>query len=175
MLFELNSLLISAIADFLVTLPASVTQRLIKKLPERSVRTLPENSSEVNSFNQILSLSPKRETMQTMQECLFCKIIAGQIPSEKILETTTYVAFRDIHPKAPTHILIVPKRHVERPEELRAEEIAEMLVGSEEIAQITGVKESGYRLIFNVGKHAGQEIEHVHLHLIGGRQTTAMY
>jgi len=110
-----------------------------------------------------------------MEDCLFCKIIAGKVPATKIMETGHYFAFEDIHPKAPVHVLIVPKRHVERPEELRAEEIHDMLLGSEEIAQIKGVKESGYRLLFNVGAHAGQEIDHVHLHLIGGAPTKAMY
>lgn len=85
------------------------------------------------------------------------------------------MAIHDIHPKAPVHILIVPKRHLERPEELRADEIHDMMIGSEEIAQILGVKETGYRLLFNVGKHAGQEIDHVHLHLIGGRPSGSIY
>ncbi len=110
-----------------------------------------------------------------MENCLFCRIIAGELPSEKVLETSHYVAFKDIHPKAPVHVLIVPKRHVERPEELRAEEIHDMLRGSEEVAQILGVKETGYRLLFNVGTHAGQEVDHVHLHLIGGSQSRSMY
>ena len=69
----------------------------------------------------------------------------------------------------------MPKRHVERPEELRAEEIHDMLLGSEEVAQILGVKETGYRLLFNVGTHAGQAIDHVHMHLIGGSQSISMY
>lgn len=110
-----------------------------------------------------------------MENCLFCKIIREEIPSEQILETSSYVAFKDIHPKAPVHVLIVPKRHVERPEELTPDEITDMLNGSEEIAEITGVKESGYRLLFNVGKHAGQEIDHVHMHLIGGSQARGLY
>lgn len=110
-----------------------------------------------------------------MTDCLFCKIIRDEIPSEQVLETINYVAFKDIHPKAPVHVLIVPKRHVERPEELRPEEIADMLNGSEEVAQILGVKESGYRLLFNVGKHAGQEVDHVHLHLIGGAPAKSLY
>lgn len=110
-----------------------------------------------------------------MESCLFCQIIAGKLPSEKILETPNYIAFKDIHPKAPVHVLITPKRHVERPEDLQAEEIHDMLLGSEEVAQILGVKETGYRLLFNVGQHAGQEIDHVHLHLIGGKQAQSMY
>ncbi|MEX1051785.1 MAG: HIT domain-containing protein [Patescibacteria group bacterium] len=110
-----------------------------------------------------------------MEKCLFCKIVSGELESEKVLETAHYVAFKDIHPKAPVHILIVPKRHVERPEELRSDEIHDMLRGSEEVAQILGIKESGYRLLFNVGQHAGQVIDHVHLHLIGGQPAAAMY
>jgi len=110
-----------------------------------------------------------------MEDCIFCQIIAGQKECEKIIETSHYMAFKDTNPKAPVHVLIVPKRHVERPEELRPEELGDMFIGSEEVAQILGVKESGYRLIFNVGKHAGQVIDHVHLHLLGGTQAHALY
>ncbi len=110
-----------------------------------------------------------------MNECLFCKIIKGEVESKKVLETSHYIAFHDIHPKAPVHVLIVPKRHVSRPEELRADEIHDMILGSEEIVQILGVKETGYRLLFNVGADAGQEIDHVHLHLIGGAQAKSMH
>ena len=110
-----------------------------------------------------------------MENCLFCKIMRGELPCEKVIETSHYIAFKDINPKAPVHVLIVPKRHVERPEELRPEELADMFTGSEEVAQILGVKETGYRLLFNVGKHAGQEIEHAHLHLLGGAPAKSMY
>jgi len=110
-----------------------------------------------------------------MENCLFCQIIKEEVPSEQVLETVNYVAFKDIHPKAPVHILIVPKRHVERPEELRPEEIHDMLNGSEEIAQILGVKESGYRLLFNVGADSGQAVNHVHMHLLGGSPAKSMY
>ena len=110
-----------------------------------------------------------------MNDCLFCKIAAGKLPSDKIIESSHYVAFKDIHPKAPVHVLIVPKRHVERPEELRSEELADMFTGSEEVAQILGVKDTGYRLIFNVCNHAGQIIDHVHLHLLGGAPAQSMY
>ncbi len=91
------------------------------------------------------------------------------------METAHYFAFKDIHPKAPVHVLIVPKRHVERPEELRADELLDMFTGSEEIAQILGVKETGYRLVFNVGNHPGQVIDHVHLHLLGGAAAKNLY
>lgn len=110
-----------------------------------------------------------------MPDCLFCQIIREEIPSDQILETTNYVAFKDTHPKAPVHVLLVPKRHVERPEELRGNEITDMLQGAEDTAQILGIKDSGYRLVFNVGKQAGQEIEHVHLHLLGGAPAKNLY
>ena len=110
-----------------------------------------------------------------MESCLFCKIVSEELPCEKVIETKHYIAFKDIHPKAPVHVLIVPKSHVERPEELRVEELADMFTGSEEVAQILGVKETGYRLLFNVGKHAGQEIDHAHLHLLGGAPAKGMY
>lgn len=113
--------------------------------------------------------------MEKQIGCLFCRIIKGEIPSEKIIETSQYYAFKDIHPKAPVHILIVPKQHRERPEDLTRDELSDMFRGSEEIAEIMGVKETGYRLLFNVGTHAGQVIDHVHMHLIGGKESKAMY
>ena len=85
------------------------------------------------------------------------------------------IAFKDIHPKAPVHILIVPKQHTERPEELSQDELYDLFLGSEEIAKIMDVKKTGYRLLFNVGSHAGQVIDHVHLHLIGGKLSKAIY
>ncbi len=110
-----------------------------------------------------------------MENCLFCKIISGELPCEKVIETSHYIAFKDIQPKAPVHVLIVPKRHVTRPEELREGEIHDILLGSEEIGQILGVKETGYRLVFNVGLNAGQAVDHVHLHLLGGAPAKGMY
>jgi len=85
------------------------------------------------------------------------------------------IAFKDIHPKAPVHILIVPKQHHERPEQLTQEELHDLFSGSEQIAKIMDVKETGYRLLFNIGRHAGQVIDHVHLHLLGGKQSKEMY
>ena len=110
-----------------------------------------------------------------MLDCLVCEIVAGSLPCEKVIETSHYMAFKDIHPKAPVHVLIVPKRHIERPEELRAEELAGKCTRSQDVAQILEVKESGYRLVFNVGSHAGQEIDHAHLHLLGGTPAKSMY
>jgi len=110
-----------------------------------------------------------------MDNCLFCQIVEGKLPSEKILETNLIMAFKDIYPKAPVHALIVPKIHRDRPEAVTADEALALLVASEEVAQILGVKASGYRLAFNVGRDSGQEVDHVHLHVLGGRAGQALF
>ena len=106
-----------------------------------------------------------------MANCIFCKIIAGDIPSEKVYSDKLVTAFRDINPAAPTHILIVPNKHIASINELTPEDeqlvgylfsIAKILAVQEEIA------ESGYRLIINTGPDGGQVVYHLHLHLIGG-------
>ena len=106
-------------------------------------------------------------------DCLFCKIVAGNIPSEKVFEDGRVTAFRDINPVAPTHILIVPNKHIASINELTADD--EALVGhlfttAKELAEREGVAESGYRLIINTGSDGGQEVFHLHLHLIGGQK-----
>ena len=90
-------------------------------------------------------------------------------------KTKNFVAFEDAFPKAPVHVLIVPRRHIEKPDNLTSAEIGEMFELSKKVAQIKKVREDGYRLIFNVGKKAGQEIDHVHMHLIGGAPAKALY
>jgi histidine triad (HIT) family protein len=106
-------------------------------------------------------------------DCLFCKIVAGEIPSEKVYEDQRVTAFRDINPVAPTHILIVPNKHIASVNELTPDD--EALVGhlfttAKELAQQEGIAESGYRLIINTGPDGGQEVYHLHLHLIGGHK-----
>jgi histidine triad (HIT) family protein len=106
-------------------------------------------------------------------DCLFCKIVAGEIPGEKVYEDQRVTAFRDINPVAPTHILIVPNKHIASVNELTADD--EALVGhlfttAKELAQQEGIAESGYRLIINTGSDGGQEVYHLHLHLIGGHK-----
>lgn len=110
-----------------------------------------------------------------MDDCIFCQIVEGKLPSEKILETNLIMALRDTHPKAPVHALIVPKLHRTLPEELTADEAHALLTASEEVAQILDIKEAGYRLAFNVGHNSGQEINHVHLHVLGGRVSQALF
>jgi histidine triad (HIT) family protein len=106
-------------------------------------------------------------------DCLFCKIVAGEVSSEKVYEDQRVTAFRDINPVAPTHILIVPNKHIASVNELTADD--EALVGhlfttAKELAQQEGIAESGYRLIINTGPDGGQEVYHLHLHLIGGHK-----
>ncbi|MGH2785677.1 MAG: histidine triad nucleotide-binding protein [Actinomycetota bacterium] len=105
-------------------------------------------------------------------DCLFCKIVAGDIVSTIVLERDRIFAFRDIGPQAPTHILIVPKDHVRDASALDAghgDLVAEMITAANELARAEGIDGSGYRLVLNVGPDAGQTVFHLHLHLLGGR------
>jgi histidine triad (HIT) family protein len=107
-----------------------------------------------------------------VSDCLFCKIVAGEIPSTGVLDRETVYAFRDIAPSAPTHVLIVPKQHIADVREVRAEHgavLVEMLDAAGEVAAKDDIDQSGYRLIFNVGPDAGQTIFHLHMHLVGGK------
>ncbi len=106
-------------------------------------------------------------------ECIFCGIVNRSLPAELIYESDLIVAFRDITPQAPTHVLIVPREHVEsvaRLDESHTEFLGEMFLAANTIAQREGIGETGYRLVFNCGRAAGQSVDHVHLHLLGGRK-----
>ena len=108
-----------------------------------------------------------------MSDCLFCKIIAGEIPSTKVYEDEKCLAFRDIAPQAPEHIIIVPKCHISGANEVCAENIdyiAHIWCKIPEIAKIVGVNESGYRIVNNCGKDGCQSVGHIHFHLLGGRK-----
>jgi histidine triad (HIT) family protein len=108
-----------------------------------------------------------------MSECIFCKIIAGEIPSTQVYRDEQVIAFRDINPVSPTHVLIIPNKHIASVNELKSDD--EQLMGhlftvAKEIAVQEGVAESGYRLIINTGPDGGQEVFHIHLHLLGGQR-----
>ncbi len=105
-------------------------------------------------------------------DCLFCKIVAGDIPSDQIYADDAVVAFRDIAPQAPVHVLVVPRRHVSGVDDLRHEpELAgRLLAAAAKVARIEGVHEAGYRVAVNHGRHGAQSVGHVHLHVLGGRQ-----
>lgn len=113
---------------------------------------------------------PKEEFI--MEDCIFCKIIAGEIPSAKVYEDEHVYAFRDINPQAPTHILVVPKEHIGSAAELTEENsaaAARCLVAAAKIAEreaLTG----GYRIVSNVGSDAGQTVKHLHFHILGGKR-----
>ncbi len=112
-----------------------------------------------------------------MTDCLFCKILAGEIPSTSVVEREAVYAFRDIAPAAPTHVLVIPRVHVADANDVTAEHgglLAEMLDAANEVARIDGIEESGYRLIFNVGPDAGQTVLHLHLHVLGGKPVGPM-
>jgi len=100
--------------------------------------------------------------------CIFCKLVAGEIPSNKILENDKFIAFHDLYPKAPIHILVIPKVHVECFQDVSAEVMAEMTPFLQEVATMMGIDKSGYRLIVNNGKDGGQEVNHLHFHVLGG-------
>ena len=109
-----------------------------------------------------------------MEDCIFCKIIAGQIPSQMVYQDEKVVAFHDLHPVAPVHILIVPRHHAGDILELAenpagAGVMAAILAAVPRIAELTGVSANGFRLINNCGDDGGQTIRHVHFHLIGGQ------
>jgi len=106
-----------------------------------------------------------------MSECLFCQVIAGRVPSKKVYEDEKVYAFEDIHPQAPTHVLIVPRRHIRGLKEAEAgdaEIIGYTQLVAAQIARQRGIEE-GYRTVFNVGPRSGQSVFHLHLHLLGGR------
>jgi histidine triad (HIT) family protein len=108
-------------------------------------------------------------------ECLFCRIIAGQIPAAKVYEDELCLGFSDINPQAPTHALFVPKRHLATINDATAEDrelLGHLMISAAKVAREKGFSETGYRLVLNTNKDAGQTVFHVHLHLLGGRQLT---
>lgn len=107
-----------------------------------------------------------------MQECLFCKIAGGEIPSRKAYEDEQVVVFHDISPVAPVHVLIVPKKHLASTNELSEAEsglIAHVFKVAVQVASELGISENGYRIVNNCGKDGGQTVDHLHFHLLGGR------
>jgi histidine triad (HIT) family protein len=112
-----------------------------------------------------------------MTDCLFCGIVAGEVPAEIVHETDRTLAFRDINPTAPVHVLVVPRAHIENAAAVTPEhagDLAALLVAAREVAEAEGIAgaERGYRLVFNVGPDALNSVPHLHLHVIGGRAMT---
>ncbi len=108
-----------------------------------------------------------------MDECVFCKIVNKEIPAEIIHEEEGILAFKDLKPVAPVHLLIIPKKHIPSVNHLEGEDselIGKLFLVAQKLAKKYEIDKSGYRLIFNVGKDAGQTVDHLHLHLIGGKR-----
>ncbi|MES9946686.1 MAG: histidine triad nucleotide-binding protein [Candidatus Thiodiazotropha sp.] len=107
-----------------------------------------------------------------MSDCLFCKFISGEIQPDKVYEDEEVLAFRDINPQAPTHILIIPKRHIATLNELEPDDQAlmgKLILTAQKVAEEEGIDSAGYRTLINCNEAAGQSVFHIHLHLLGGR------
>ena len=108
-----------------------------------------------------------------MENCIFCKIVDKVVPAQIVSETNAVLAFHDVHPIAPVHILIIPKGHIESMNDItddHADVIAEIFFTAKKIAAEKGIAYDGYKLLIRTGVHGGQEVPHIHLHLIGGTQ-----
>ena len=108
-----------------------------------------------------------------MADCLFCKIIEGEIPSDKLYEDDLVVAILDINPRAPVHFMVVPREHIDDARQIAGEHgplVSRMFTVATKVAKDEGVAESGYRLAINVGEAAGMTVHHLHMHCIGGRE-----
>jgi len=107
-------------------------------------------------------------------DCIFCKIIAGDIPASKVYENDTILAFDDIDPKAPAHVLVVPKVHIADIENLTDDNkkvMGDLFMAVQEVARLKGITQKGYRVIINNGRAGGQEVFHMHIHVMGGRDS----
>lgn len=106
-----------------------------------------------------------------MNDCVFCKIVSGKIKEDIIYEDNATLAFKDINPQAPVHILIIPKNHIATLNDLDDTVVSSQLIQTAiKLAKQKGFADDGYRIVFNCNKHGGQEVFHLHLHLLGGRQ-----
>jgi histidine triad (HIT) family protein len=108
-----------------------------------------------------------------MSDCLFCQIVAGDIPSARVAESPTAYAFDDIAPQAPVHVLVVPKTHVTSADHVTSDHdnlVNDLVTLAQEVATLKGVRTSGYRLVMNVGADAQMTVPHLHLHVLGGRR-----
>lgn len=107
-----------------------------------------------------------------MTDCIFCKIVSGDIPGDIVYQDEDVLAFRDLNPQAPTHILVIPRKHIATINDIQPEDaelIGKMYLAASQIAKDEGIAEPGYRAVMNCNREAGQTVFHIHLHLLGGR------
>jgi histidine triad (HIT) family protein len=117
-------------------------------------------------------MTPAEESESMSADCLFCRIAAGSIPTDRLHEDDLVVAFRDIAPRAPTHILLIPRRHIASAAELTEADaplLGRLFGVAADLARSEGIADGGYRLVSNVGRWGGQTVDHLHIHLMGGR------
>jgi len=110
-----------------------------------------------------------------MTDCLFCKMVAGEIQPDVVFENDEVLAFRDVNPQAPTHVLVIPKAHISTTNDLDADNahiIGKLYLAAKQIAMDAGIAEPGYRMVMNCNPGAGQSVYHIHLHVLGGRAMT---
>lgn len=108
-----------------------------------------------------------------MEDCLFCKIVRGEIPSNKVYENEELVAFHDIQPQAPVHVLVIPKKHIPSAHQIQSEDaalIGSLHIAAQQVANQLGIAKDGYRIVTNIGLHGQQTVPHLHYHVLGGRQ-----
>jgi histidine triad (HIT) family protein len=108
----------------------------------------------------------------TDADCLFCRIVAGEIPSDRVLEDDEVIAFRDINPRAPVHVLVIPRRHIASAADLDETDgplLGRLFAAAAQVARDSGITEGGFRIVTNVGRGAGQSVDHLHFHVMGGR------
>ncbi|MDG2107527.1 MAG: histidine triad nucleotide-binding protein [Woeseiaceae bacterium] len=109
------------------------------------------------------------------KNCLFCKIVAGEIPADIIYESVTTIAFRDINPQAPLHMLIIPRKHIATINDITPQDqevVGDLYLAARDIASSEGIADEGYRIVMNCNEAAGQTVFHIHMHLLGGRALT---
>ncbi len=108
-----------------------------------------------------------------MDDCIFCRIASGEIPAQIVHSDDRVVAFEDVNPQAPVHVLVIPRQHVDSARELEDPDLlAALFAAGHQVADQKGISKSGYRLVFNVGPDGGQTVLHAHLHVLGGRPMT---
>ncbi len=104
-------------------------------------------------------------------DCIFCRIVRGELPAAEVYRTESLLAFRDITPVAPVHVLVIPTAHIASMSELNdAHTAGEIILAATEVARREGLEPTGYRIVVNTGDHAGQSVGHLHLHVVGGRR-----
>ena len=105
-------------------------------------------------------------------DCIFCKIARGEMPAKIVLENEDVIAFHDINPQAPVHVLVIPRKHIARVSDMTADDVpllGKIIFAGKQVAEKLGIAEDGFRLVFNNGRNGGQHVYHIHLHVLGGR------